>query len=378
MSVAAVARAQTPSLSTSSPAGMGTPVDAGKGPWVLGEVLLFSGPALQADPALRDRLRAKRGILYTSADLRSDLEALKGVGRFESIDAQLYELPGTPVPVEFQSISISTSQVRAVFKVAEKAAPAPPSAAPKAAVPPAAISGVIFTPTAYRGAGRYATPGLGLDFQAAYFIGRLYGKNNFPNSVRKTSYVDRLGVWSLTADGKMQIQSESKWRPAMAVGAQGGLLFRDSPQPTITTPSVAVKVDQKATRLLSDAYVVASKNIYGIRTSAGYMMGSFGDIVGHLSEYLSPQSLEFYANRKGGRSFSRAMPFASLIYLHKPEYPLAVEYIQFNGAALNPWLLNFKLGYFFKLNFDVAILKFQNGYDVLGTFQFRYNHFPKR
>ena len=29
-------------------------------------------------------------------------------------------------------------------------------------------------------------------------------------------------------------------------------------------------------------------------------------------------------------------------------------------------------------NFDLAVLKYQGGYDVLGLFQFRYNHFPKK
>ena len=31
-----------------------------------------------------------------------------------------------------------------------------------------------------------------------------------------------------------------------------------------------------------------------------------------------------------------------------------------------------------KLNFDIAYLKYQGGYDVLGVLQFRYNHFPRQ
>ena len=52
--------------------------------------------------------------------------------------------------------------------------------------------------------------------------------------------------------------------------------------------------------------------------------------------------------------------------------------MKFNGAAAAPYMLNFKIGRFLKLNFDVAYLKFRNGYELLGLFQFRYNHFPSR
>jgi len=72
------------------------------------------------------------------------------------------------------------------------------------------------------------------------------------------------------------------------------------------------------------------------------------------------------------------VPFASVLFVPKPAYPLGVEVMKFNGSPLNPWLINFKVGYFIKLNFDIAYLKYQGGYDVLGVLQFRYNHFPQR
>jgi hypothetical protein len=37
-----------------------------------------------------------------------------------------------------------------------------------------------------------------------------------------------------------------------------------------------------------------------------------------------------------------------------------------------------KLGRFLHLNFDLAYLKFDGGYELLGLFQFRYNQFPSR
>ena len=74
---------------------------------------------------------------------------------------------------------------------------------------------------------------------------------------------------------------------------------------------------------------------------------------------------------------------------HSPDGKLAAEVqlgaqgkliyqVKFNGAPLNPWLVNFKVGYFLKLNFDIALLKYQGGYDLLGVLQFRYNYFPAR
>ncbi|MBI5622848.1 MAG: hypothetical protein HY924_03625 [Elusimicrobia bacterium] len=356
----------------------GTSLAADQGPWVLGEVLIFSGSQIASDPSWRERVRGQRGMLYTKADVADDVEKLVATRRFDAVEPLIFEIPATPVPPEYASISAVPNQVRLVYRVAEKPAPAAPPAPPRPATPPAAVSGIILTPTAYRGAGQYTTPGMGLDFNAAYFIGRLYGRNSFTNSVRKTNYIDRLGVWLLSAEGKMQIQSETRWRPAVAVGAHGHLMFRDAPQPTVQTPTVSLKVDQKTTKTLSDAYVVASKNIKGVRISGGYMMGSTGDIPAQLSEYLTPQALEFYAGRVGDRCWSRSMPFASILYLPKPAYPLGVEFIKFNGGSLNPVLINLKLGYFLKLNFDVSYLKYNGGYDFLGTFQFRYNHFPRR
>lgn len=363
--------------STSALAGaLGTPLSLDKGPWVLGEVLIFSGSQLAAKPEWRDKVKGRRGMLYTKADITSDSDALREIGAFEMVEATIFEISGSPAPPEFFSIASSTNQVRLVFSVVEKQEVAAATVAAKVS-PPAAVSGVVLTPTAYRGAGRFSGPGIGLDINAAYFIGRLYGKNSFENTVRKTSSIDRIGVWLLVAEGKMQIQSESRLRPAVSVGAQGGFSFRDAPQPSINTAnSISVPVQQKTTRYLSDAFIVGSKNIYGVRTSVGFMQGNMGSFISGLSEFLSPQGLEFYAGQRGQVTRSESVPFASLLFLPKPDRPLGIEIMKFNGSALNPLLINFKLGYFLKLNFDLAYLKFNGGYDILGTIQFRYNYFP--
>jgi hypothetical protein len=356
---------------------LGTRIPRERGPWVLGEVLFFSANRLVSDFTWRQAVRGNRGSLYTNADIEGDIERLMALKKFDKVEAELYEIPGTPVPREFEGVAASTSQVRLVFMVTEK--PAVETAAKAKPLPPAAVSGVVLTPTAWRGAGRYTTPGMGVDINAAYYIGRLYGKNSFSNAPRKTNYIDRLGVWLLTADGKMQIQSETKLRPALAVGAQATALLRDSPQPQIQTETaVTVKASDKNAKVLTDAYVVGSKKLGPARMSAGIMQGTIGDLPGSLSEFLTPEALRFYASRPGQSVSARTVPFASLLFLPAQRWPLGIEWMKFNGAPLNPWLINLKIGYFLKLNFDLAFLKYEGGYDVLGVLQFRYNYFPQR
>lgn len=362
-----------------SAAALGRPLPASAGPWVLAETLFFSGGRVLGDYAWRDKLRGVPGQLYTAADLESDVQTLKDLKSFSRVAPAVYAIPNDPIPPQFTSISVSTDQVRIVFDVDVIVSSAPK---PRLVTPPSAVSGLILTPTAYRGAGKFNTPGLGLDFNAAYMIGRLYGRNDYPNAPSHVNYIDRLGVWLLTVDGKMQIQSDADWRPAVAVGGQTTFLFRDSPQPSVNTPTVTVKVKAKTTQILTDAYVVASKNLHGVRTSLGLMQGNFGDLAGNLSEYLSPAALQFYKQSSGfapvGSVSSRTVPFASVFYMPKPDYPIGLEIMKFDGAYGHPMLIDLKIGRLFKLNFDVALLKFDGGYDLLGLFQFRYNQFPSR
>jgi hypothetical protein len=364
---------------TSMAAYLGTRLSRDRGPWVLGEVLFFSRDRLVSDYTWRDAVRGQRGSLYTNADIDSDIERLMALKKFDKVDASLYEIPSVPVPPEYQGVAVSTSEVRLVFLTTEKYVV---GTSTKVAKPlaPAAVSGVIITPTAYRGAGRYTTPGMGLDINAVYYIGTLYGKNNYPLTPDKVDYIDRLGLWLLTADGKMQVQSETSLRPAMAVGVQATAMLRDSPQPTVNaSPTLTVKVSNSSTQFLSDAYLVLSKKFGPARTSVGVMEGNIGDLPSNLSVYLTPQALQFYRNDFSGTIVkSQTVPYASVLFVPKPAYPLGVEVMKFNGSPMEPWLINFKVGYFLKLNFDLALLKYTQGYTVLGVLQFRYNYFPAR
>ncbi len=357
---------------------LGGKISREKGPWILGEVLFFSAGRLVSESSWRAAVRGTHGALYTNADIEADIERLMALKKFVQVDADLYEISGAPIPHEFEGVAVSTSQIRLVFTVTEKVV-SESTTKPRAKAPPAAVSGVVLTPTAYRGAGRYTTPGLGLDINAAYYIGRLYGKNDFALTPRKTNYIDRLGVWLLTADGKMQLQSETALRPAVAGGVQATALLRDSPQPAIDANStLTVKASNSNAQILTDAYLVASKQFGPVRASAGVMQGTIGNLAANLSEFLTPEAIKFYRNDASGTTVtSHTVPFASFLALPKPEYPLGIEIMKFNGAALNPWLVNIKMGYFLRLNFDVAYLKYQGGYDILGVIQFRYNFFPQ-
>lgn len=383
------AAGQTVVPSTAAPAAApasvyGIPLPQDRGPWVIGEVL-FQGNKTVSAAALQDLVRARRGLLYTPADVTSDLVSLRGNAGILGARAAVYGIPEAPVPENYRSISVSTMVARVVFTVEEKelllpgltpATTAPQPVLAKA-IPAAALSGVVMTPTAYRGSAQENRPGLGLDANAVYFIGRLYGKNTM--SSRPTNYIDRVGVWFLSLDGKMQVQSEGTWRPAVSVGAEGILTFRDAPQPAVQSPGVTASVSAKTTRTLSDGYVVVSKKLGPVRTSMGFAQGNGGDRIALLTEFMSPTWLHV-ADPSGPidiQAKSRSVLFGSLLMLPKPHVPLAIEFLKPNGMIRNPYLINLKAGYFLKLNFDLAYLKFVGGWDLLGMFQFRYAHFPR-
>ena len=87
------------------------------------------------------------------------------------------------------------------------------AAAPTFDNPAVPLSGVVLMPTAYRGRGVNKI-GPNLDINGAYFIGRLYGKNSLSWTTSKKNYLDRIGLWMLSLDAKMMVQTETTWRKA--------------------------------------------------------------------------------------------------------------------------------------------------------------------
>jgi hypothetical protein len=254
-------------------------------------------------------------------------------------------------------------------------------AAPKPSLPVhTPLSGIVMMPTAYRGSGANNAIGLGLDFDAAYYIGRLYGKNSYSWTVDKKNYLDRIGLWLLSADGKMQVQTEGDWRPAMAAGVQGILMFRDSPQPSLNSPGVSTKINSKTSDSYANAYVVLTKKLSRkFLVSAGYSDGDMPKVMYNLSEYLSNTAI----NTTYGRPTSdpvnipTGMLFGGLMWLPKPDSPIGLEVMLPQGAPLSPKLFNLHLGTLLKLNFEISYLAYKGGWDALGMFNFRYNYLPK-
>lgn len=241
------------------------------------------------------------------------------------------------------------------------------------------ISGIVLTPTAYRGKGKNEI-GTALDFNAAYYIGRLYGKNNFSWTTDKKNYLDRIGLWFLEADGKMLIQTEDRWKPAMAAGVKGIFQFRDAPQPTLNSPSVSVKVDNKNTNSYACAYISLSKRLHDkFFINAGYADGDFPKFIYQTSEFLSEKAINLTKNQPSTNkiSYSQSTLYAGFIWLIKEKMPISAEIIIPQGSVLSPKLINLQLGNLLKLNFQISYLTYHGGWEYLGMFNFRYNYFPK-
>jgi len=258
-----------------------------------------------------------------------------------------------------------------------KPGPSRPAAYDTGSVP---LSGIVLMPTAYRGRGRNAV-GLGLDFNAAYYIGRLYGKNNYAWTVEKKNYLDRVGLWLLSADSKMQVQTEGKWRPAMAAGVQGILKFRDGAQPTLNQPTVSTKIDSKNTDSYANAYVALTKRLHPkFLVNAGYSDGDMPKVIYGLSEFLSKEAINL---SRGSSSTTdpvvipTGMLFGGFMWLPKKDSPIGLEVMIPQGAPQSPKLFNLHLGTLLKLNFELSYLTFKGGWDLMGMFQFRYNYLPK-
>jgi len=288
--------------------------------------------------------------------------------------AQMMQVIPAPSTSALEGLSLSTSNVFTSLKPVKPGLPSKPVQYEETKSP---LSGIVLMPTAYRGRGKNSI-GLGLDFNAAYYIGRLYGKNKYDWTVDKTNYLDRVGVWLLMAEAKMLIQTEGRLRPAMAAGAQGILQFRDSPQPTLTQPGVSVQIDAKNTATYANAYLVLTKRLHPkIILNAGYSDGDMPKIMYQLSEFLSKEAIHFTDPRVTDFATPVNMIFGGIMWLPKPNSPLGVEVMIPQGAQQNPKLFNFHLGTLLKMNFEVSYLTFRGGWDVLGMFQFRYGYFPK-
>jgi len=291
--------------------------------------------------------------------------------------AQMMQVIPSPSTAAFSGGSPLTGTSASQSGKAGRAQPSQPAQYEAAKIP---LSGIVLMPTAYRGRGNNSI-GLGLDFNAAYYIGRLYGKNSYDWTTTKTNYLDRVGLWLLTADAKMLIQTEGRWRPAVASGVQGIFKFRDSPQPPINgTFNLTVKATGKKTDSYANAYLALTKRLHPkFLVNAGYSDGDMPKVLYQMSEFLSKEALNTTLNLNGQPppDVPTGTLFGGVMWLYKKDSAIGAEFIVPQGAPLNPKLINLHLGTLLKLNFELSYLSFKGGWDLLGMFQFRYNYFPK-
>ena len=292
-------------------------------------------------------------------------------GRAAAQMMQVIPSPSTATP---KGLELSTAAYLTASTAATSGIPSQPAQYKNTRSP---LSGIVLMPTAYRGRGENSI-GLGLDFNAAYYIGRLYGNNKFDWAPQKTNYLDRVGLWMLIAEAKMLIQTEGHWRPAVASGVQGIFKFRDAPQSAVT---FTIKATGKTTDTSANAYVVLTKRIHPkVILNAGYSDGDMPKVLYQLSEFLSKEALTEEARRHSvapNVTIPSGMVFGGLLWLPKPNSPIGVEILMPQGAPQNPKLFNFHLGTLLKMNFEISYLTFKGGWDLLGMFQFRYGYFPK-
>lgn len=296
--------------------------------------------------------------------------------QMQQISQQAQQPPQQPAPAASSPAAPPYSQFLPGMTPAPKAGPSQPARYEETGVP---LSGIVLMPTAYRGRGRNAI-GLGLDFNAAYYIGRLYGRNSYSWTVEKKNYLDRVGLWLLSADSKMQVQTEGKWRPAMSAGVQGILKFRDAAQPTLNQPSVATKIDSKNTDSYANAYVALTKRVHPkLLFNAGYSDGDMPKVIYDLSEFLSREAINLANNRNTTDSINipTGMLFGGVLWLPRKDSPIGLEVMIPQGAPQGPKLFNLHLGTLLKLNFELSYLTFKGGWDLMGMFQFRFNYLPK-
>lgn len=102
----------TPTVAEAEPAPM-----PGR-PWVIGEVAV-EGEKNVKERVIRGYIKAKKGDLYDRPDLDRDLQAIRGVGDFERVAADL-SLTDKAVPDHFKNVSGSDRMVKLTILVREK------------------------------------------------------------------------------------------------------------------------------------------------------------------------------------------------------------------------------------------------------------------
>ena len=88
-------------------------------PWVIGELEVRGNRHVKFN-VVRAQIQAKKGDLYTRADLDRDIQKVYGLGNFERVTADIAALPDRELPAQFIDVSPSSHPVRLAFIVEER------------------------------------------------------------------------------------------------------------------------------------------------------------------------------------------------------------------------------------------------------------------
>lgn len=220
---------------------------------------------------------------------------------------------------------------------------------------------LVLLSTAYRGLGLRDTGFTG-DLQFTYYIGTLYGEQD-PDLSKLAVYLDPISLWLLSADLKYTLLTDPKWPVAAAVGARGALqLFAGQQSATSGTFTFSGK---STFQTLWGGYLSLSRSFGTWGIHASYLQGTIGDALTYLSKYMEPTATRNCFGFGIDFPIVRRMN-ASLEVLYPVDASLR--------SLQHPFLVNAHVDRL--LNFDVAYLKWDQGWALLGYFNLRFTVFP--
>jgi hypothetical protein len=220
---------------------------------------------------------------------------------------------------------------------------------------------LVLMSTAYRGLGLRDTGFTG-DLQFTYYIGTLYGEQD-PELSKAATYLDPISLWLLNGDVKYTALVDPESPVAVAVGARGALQLFAGQQ---STTGGQFTFSSKSTfQTLWGTYLSLSRSFGNWGVHAGYLLGTIGDSIYYLSKYIEPAPTRNLISLGVDLPLFRRMNASLEVLL-----PLD-DHLQ---SSQHPLLINAHVDRL--LNFDVAYLRWDQGWALLGYFNIRFTVFP--
>lgn len=225
-------------------------------------------------------------------------------------------------------------------------------------------SGQVLTSTPFRNLD--PRRGLNIDFLLAYYIGRLYGENLYGGKMI-ADIISPINFLLFSSDIKLVLETERDWPISWAAGYKYTFLFASKKLAPGQSASLSFQLGQE-TGSFGSAYAVIGKSFLQTSVSAGFIQGEDPRILQFLSEYLY--------NRLDWKLTTTSAYF-SIDTRIIPTIRLKIEAVHPLDNPLDPWLIHTNLGQILKTNFDIAFIKYIDGYDIIGGFWYRFTLIPR-